>query len=274
MMFNSLLIDAGLQLKDVRLLRHKDPRADRSRTPYELWRYDRPKFEFYQSTQSIENAAKLRGKYWAAFLGTPANETLFVGIYRAENKRLLKKDLPKPHMDGVDKAGSCHLYDLTLEGYLIELIGRLVIDWKKGRSWIQRADRQNKAIIELREVFREPDFPGFLHFIKSLSELNALPKSWITALRATKGVYLLTCPKTKEQYVGSATGENGFWSRWQEYLKTGHGGNVVLKSRKQSDYQVSILEVAGTAALHEDILKMESHWKAKLQTREMGLNGN
>jgi hypothetical protein len=33
---------------------------------------------------------------------------------------------------------------------------------------------------------------------------------------------LLTCPKTKEQYVGSATGEHVFWGRWLNYLDNGH----------------------------------------------------
>ena len=83
---------------------------------------------------------------------------------------------------------------------------------------------------------------------------------------------MLTCPKTKEQYVGSATGDDGFWRRWQDYIQTGHGGNVALKSREPSDYQVSILEVAGTASTTDDILSAERRWMNKLQSREMGLN--
>ena len=43
-MFNSLLENAGIELNNVRLLRHKDQRAEKGRTPYELWRDDRPKF--------------------------------------------------------------------------------------------------------------------------------------------------------------------------------------------------------------------------------------
>jgi hypothetical protein len=85
---------------------------------------------------------------------------------------------------------------------------------------------------------------------------------------------LLTCPKTKEQYVGSATGEEGFWGRWQDYIQSGHGGNVGLKSRAPSDYQVSILEVAGTSATPDEIKTMEGRWQSKLQSREMGLNRN
>jgi len=274
-MFNTLLLEAGIPLADVRLLRHKDRRAAKGRSPYELWRDDRQQFELYQSTQRIENRAKLNASYWASFVGTLSDETLFVGIYSVKNRRLLEQDTPMPHMDGVDKAGSCDMYDLLLDPALSDMVGKLIIDWGPGeRSWIQRADQQNKQIMELRREFKEPDFPGFLTFIEPLSKMDKLPKAWISALRSSKGVYLLTCPKTKEQYVGSATGEDGFWGRWQGYIQTGHGGNVALKSRNPSDYQVSILEVAVTASTADDIMKMETQWKSKLQSREMGLNRN
>jgi hypothetical protein len=85
-------------------------------------------------------------------------------------------------------------------------------------------------------------------------------------------VYLVTCPRTKEQYVGSATGEEGFWGRWQNYLPNMHGGNVALKSRNPSDYQVSILEVAGSGQRREDIQNIEERWKRKLESKRMGLN--
>ena len=72
--------------------------------------------------------------------------------------------------------------------------------------------------------------------------------------------------------MGSATGERGFWQRWQDHVRRGHGGNIALKSRAPSDYQVSILQVAGTEATTDDILAMEQRWMAKLQSKEMGLN--
>jgi len=49
---------------------------------------------------------------------------------------------------------------------------------------------------------------------------------------------------------------------------------AALKSRDPSDYQVSILEVAGTVATPDDIIQMETLWKSKLQSRELGLNKN
>lgn len=272
-MFNTILRESELSLADVRLLRHKDKRAARGRTPYELWRDNRQQFDLYQSTQSVDTRSKLKARYWASFLGTPSDDTLFVGIYSVNDRRLLERDAPKPHMDGIDMAGSCDLYGLTLERALGDLIGKLLIDWGSGeRSWIQRPDRQNKPVTELRTEFKEPGFPGFLNFMKALSELDKLPNGWIAALKSSRGIYLLTCPKTKEQYVGSATGDEGFWGRWQDYVQTGHGHNRALKSRQPSDYQVSILEVAGTASIRDDIIRMEERWKSKLKSKEMGLN--
>jgi hypothetical protein len=273
--FNVLLREAGIPLTDVRLLRHKDQRAQKGRTPYELWRDDRPQFELYQSNQAFKNRSKLNAKFWAAFVGTPDDGTLFVGLYEVKCLGLLKGDMPKPQMEGIDKAGSCDTYKLTKRDDFVAFDGRLLIEWGEGkRSWIQRAHKREKLIAELRTRFKEPEFPGFLDFIEPLSRLPALPPTWVAALRATRGVYLLVCPKTKEQYVGKADGADGFWGRWMIYVQNAHGGNVGLKSRDPSDYQVSILEVAGTAATPADILRMETHWKGKLRSREMGLNKN
>ncbi len=275
-MFNTILREAGLALTEVRLLRHKDTRATRGRSAYELWRDNRPQFELYQSIQRIKNRKKFAAPYWAVFVVNLNDETMFVGVYKASYRGLLKRDTPQPHIEGgIDKAGTCDVYDLTLDDPLHDLIGRLFIDWGPGAlAWVQYPHRHDKPITELRTSFREEEFPGFLNYIQPLSKLEKLPKSWATALKSSRGVYLLACPKTKEQYVGSATGEEGFWGRWQEYVQTGHGGNVALKSREPSDYQVSILEVAGTSATSDDIKLMEGRWQRKLQSKDMGLNRN
>lgn len=274
--FNLLLAEHGIEPRDVVLLRHKDGRADKGRTPYDLWRDDKPAFELYQSIQNIKNRSKLtRPKYWASFVGTPNGQTMFTGLYRIKYIGLNKKDIPWPHTEGIDKVGSCDTYRLTAKPEFANLAGLLFIEWGGGeRSWIQRADRQNKAIKELRSKFEEEVFPGFLNFTSPLSKIESLPAEWISILKANKGIYLLTCPKTKEQYVGKASGTEGFWHRWQNYIRTGHGNNVQLKSRNYSDYQVSILEVAGTAMSEAAVHDMETLWKRKLQSREMGLNRN
>lgn len=275
LLFNTILNQEGINPSEVRLLRHQDHRAEKGRSPYELWRTDIVAFNSYQGHQSFGNRAKLDAKYWAAFIATPNSETLFVGLYAVAFVGENQVNVPHPHMTGVDLAGTCHVYDLALEDRFSDFVGRLVIDWGASeRAWVQRPDRQNKRVLAIREAFREPEFPGFTKFIKQLSQLQSLPIGWIDVLRSSRGVYLLTCPKTREQYVGSATGGNGFYGRWQSYEQNGHGGNIGLKSKDPSDYQVSVLEVAGSSASVDDIIAMESQWKHKLQSREMGLNKN
>ncbi len=61
-----------------------------------------------------------------------------------KNQRLLEQDTPKPQMEGDDEAGSCHVYELTLEPRLSDLIGKLLMDWGPGaRTWIQRPDQEH-----------------------------------------------------------------------------------------------------------------------------------
>ena len=217
----------------------------------------------------------MQAPYWASFIVTPDGETLLAGVYRCTYLGPSTEDRIWPHADGVDPAGSCDVYELALHEHLNDLAGRLIIDWGASeRAWIQRADNQNKAILEIRREFREPDFPGFAQFITQLSHVDRFPVSWRSALSNSRGIDLLTCPRTKEQYVGAAYGEDGFYGRWLAYVHGGHGGDVGLKSRDPSDYQVSILEVAGSSDGVDNILALKALWKRKLQSREMGLNRN
>lgn len=270
-----LLEAAGLPLGSVRLLRHQDNRYPGFPTPYVLWRDHRPRFEAYQETQGFGDGPDLRAPWWASFVGLPGTDTLFVGLYVAELIGPLPADRQHPVTGGIEPAGSCNLYKLTLSPVLQEYVGRLWIEWGKGyRTWIQRGDRKPKPIVELRRTFGEDDFPGFAALILNLFQIESMPASWMAALSATRGIYLLTCPRTREQYVGMASGAGGFLARWREYWTTGHGGNVGLKSRDPSDYQVSILETVGNSATDADLLALEGRWKVKLQSREMGLNRN
>ena len=273
--FNTILDASGIPPQDVRLLRHQDQRAARGRMPYRLWRDDRPAFESYQAHQAIDNRKRFSAPVWASFVGTPDGQTLFVGLYGVLGHKEIDAPWESVSNGEVIPTGGCDVYRLSLREELRDLIGVLYIDWGPGtRSWVQLAKKQNKAVVELRRDLKEPDFPGYAAFISQLSSIEALPATWATALAASRGVYLLTCPRTSEQYVGAATGAEGFLGRWITYARTGHGGNIALKSRDTSDYRVSILEVAGSAATVDEILALEAGWKAKLQSREMGLNRN
>lgn len=276
--FTMLLDAAGLTRRDVRLLRHKDGRYPGFPSLYALWRDQRPRFDAYQETQAFGDEPDLRAPIWASFVGLPGStETLFVGMYEAELVGPLPADRPHPITGKSEPAGSCNLYRLAPLPILASYIGRLWIRWGGGyRQWVQRVDgaRAGKLIVELRRSFSEDAFPGFDALILNLADIETIPAGWQAALTATRGIYLLTCPRTREQYVGMASGAGGFLARWRDYFVTGHGGNVALKSREASDYRVSILETVGSAATDAELMVLEARWKDKLQSREMGLNRN
>jgi hypothetical protein len=275
--FTDLLIKVGCEPAQVRLLRHQT-KAPSGRTPYALWRDRLPAFEEYQCVQTSANRPNLAAPLWASFVVPPSGTTLFVGLYSAERVSMVDSSWIDPLFDrpGTDLTkDGLDRYETRLTDRLADYIGRLSIGWGAGtRSCVQRADRQNKEIVELTRVFREDAFPGYTHFIALVSEVETMPVGWIAALRAARGIYLLSSLKTREQYVGSATGDGGFHARWLNYAADGHGGNIGLKSSDPSDYQVSILEVSGSALSAAEIIAVEQLWKRKLQSREMGLNRN
>ena len=82
-MFNLVLRDAALLPADVALVRHQDNRANRGRTPYDLWLRNDGAFDLYQSHQVAEARKKFTRPYWASFVGTPEGTTLFIGLYAA-----------------------------------------------------------------------------------------------------------------------------------------------------------------------------------------------
>lgn len=279
--FNMLLRDEGIDPSYVRLLRHQTGKV-LGRTPYTLWRDEVGAFQRYQSTQNPRRRTRLNAPYWAAFVAPPSGGTLFVGLYEIS----LVGDVPVGQIDpltlqevGAETGpGPYDQYDCRPMDELSDCVGRLFINWGDSpsayRAWIQRAERREKEIVELTRAFQEEAFPGFTKFIRPLSEVEAMPISWKEVLTASRGVYLLACPKTREHYVGSACGEGGFLARWRNYVANNHGGNVGLQSRDPSDLQVSILEAAGSASSVEEILALEASWKAKLHSRTIGLNRN
>ena len=270
--FNAILDDYGVDPREVRLLRHQTG-AHRGRSLFAFWRDDPDAFLIYQGIQTAQNRSRLASPYWASFVVTPARSVMFVGLYEVERVGSCPPGMFDPFngmvVEGLD------LYSQKLVGVSNEDVGRVFIEWGAAtRTWPQLAANQPKAIVEITRSFQEEAFPGYANFIGNLSTVEALPISWLSALGAVRGVYLLTCPRTKEQYVGSAYGDDGFLGRWLAYVRDGHGGNVGLKSRDPSDYQVSILEVSGSSATMEEIIATEQLWKAKLQSREIGLNRN
>ena len=267
---NDLLHLEDIDPASVKLARHQDRRI-KAASLYTVWRSDQPRFEAYQKIQHrpvFDDA-----KWIASFVVTPADETLFVGLFAVGAKGIVPQGTKDP-VGGHDVSG-LNLYDLAAAKPLSAYIGKLVIDWGLGyRSWVQWAAKQNKVVIELRKQRQEPPFPGLLDFRENLSALPKLPQSWRSVLASVSGVYLLVHPTSGKQYVGSAHGGEGFWGRWMDYVASGHGGNKRMADIPAADYQVSILEITSPLAGTEELFRLENRWKEKLRTREFGLTGN
>jgi hypothetical protein len=155
--FNDLLSDGDISPSDVRLLKHHTERRGRL-TPYELWR-DRPSdFEQgYQRTQDPEARTHFGSKYWASFVCPERGETLFVGLFRISNRRPVPQDWRDPisgERPGVEKNRTYDLYDCQPVNALARFRGNLRIEWGESREWRQRADLQNKIVLQFAE--RDP----------------------------------------------------------------------------------------------------------------------
>jgi len=211
------------------------------------------------------------GDLLATFVVTPANDTLFVGLFRVEGIRIAPPGTTDPVVQE-DREG-LHLYDIQPDERMTEYAGHLIIDWGKGfLAWVQRAHLHDKPVVEIRAEIKEEVFPGFTRFCCDIDEIETIPLSWKEVLKHVRGVYLLVCKETGKQYVGSAKGEESLWGRFSEYARTGHGGNVELKRLGPKHLQATVLEVVNSDT--QEIEQIEAAWKKKLLSREFGLNKN
>ena len=266
--FNAMLRHEGIDPKSVRLVRHQDNRSSVNCTPYNLWRARDGRLETYQRIQRRKPFTV--GDVLATFVVTPAKDTLFVGLYHVDGMGIAPAGTVDP-VALADREGM-NLYDISQDDRLSDYAGHLIVDWGKGfLAWVQRADKHDKGVLEIRKEIREDPFPGFANFCWDIDQIAAVPLRWQEVLRSVKGVYLLVCKETGKQYVGSAKGDESLWGRFLDYARTGHGGNVELKRRGSKGYQVTVLEVVNSDT---GIERTEEAWKKKLITRQFGLNKN
>ena len=203
---------------------------------------------------------------------------LFSGVYEVLGVR----DGNRHNPDG-------YQYDTREVRGLEHLTGRAIIQFdKKFRASYLRGPKyadQMLMIGLLEQRMTVGEFPGFNAVLLSHAKLKTVVRedidSWRAALGNVAGVYIITDNSTGKQYVGSAYGGDGIWSRWNAYAKNGHGGNAELRSllhekgsAHADNFQYSILEVCDLNASDDFIIGRESHWKTVLRTREYGLNSN
>lgn len=138
-----------------------------------------------------------------------------------------------------------------------------------------KAARYNAKVLEIKRAPDQEQFPTLMKFRKRVSDLPNIPPSWQDPLKEAKGIYLLTFASDGQQYVGSASGDEGFWQRWSDYVRTGNGGNRVLIREKRdarTGATVSILEVTGSALTRQEIIDREMNWQIKLGSRAKRLD--
>lgn len=268
--FNDMLDRVGISPVETRLVRHQGYRGATGKSPADLWRAGDGSFEQYLEYQSDPVFGD--AQYLAVFLPGPSGTALFVGLYRILDKDMVTDPSWTCPVNGHSVIDH-HWYQTEKVDAMDRYIEKLVIDWGGApRRWVQYAYRQNKAILEIRQVAAEDPYPGHIHFISTIGALMEVPSTWKSNLQNAKGVYLLVSKKNGKQYVGSAVGAEGFWGRWMEYARDGHGGNLGMQDTADGDYQVSILEVAASSATEQDIVRLEHLWMKKLMSTETGLN--
>lgn len=171
----------------------------------------------------------------------------------------------------------------VLEQYR-KYFGRVIVKYK---NTSQTLIRNAHTIINdceihqiLPDIFDNDLFPGYENVNISWKELIRVidKESWKTALQNQKAVYLITDISNGKKYVGSAYAENMLLNRWQNYIKSRHGGNVQLKllskEHIENNFRYSILDIFKSTTDDNVILSRESWWKDTLLTRKFGYNSN
>jgi len=244
------------------------PSSDEVDPLHEFWKNN---FEEWQSWQSKKNFER---KFILSLIAYGPNEWLFAGIYQSINVKVRDEN---------------YYYKTRLTDQAKSLVGRLIISFKREFRQSYPYLENIVKLLVVSEVLKTPSsirrFPGFKNVSIPFDLLQLIVQnnetSWRTALENVRGIYLITDMNNGKLYVGKASGEYALWSRWEQYINSGHGGNTDLKKLikvKGYDYakkyfQFTLLEVTEFNT-EESIDKRENYWKEVLKSREFGYNKN
>jgi len=241
---------------------------DKKKPLYELYKNN---FKSWQENQKQKNFER---DYILSLIFYNTGEWIFGGIFERR---------------GVEKVGDRYIYDTELLDIRKDLIGRLIIQYRKkfrqSYPYLEKYFDDLEVLQILKKSYTVEPFSGYENVLIDFNLLKTIIKeeesSWKTALSSIKGVYIIIDKSNGKLYVGSAYGNDAFWNRWSLYAENGHGGNKELKriiTEKGMDYasnfQFSILEVRSNITDDEEIIMREAHWKNILKSREFGYNEN
>lgn len=290
---NDLLVRGGVDPQSAIVLRNRPYERDLAGAmPWII--SEKPQlFNSYQSSHGPRlEASMLKARHLVSFLGLAPGSAHFVGIYEIGRSRKLTHaqfwripdhiTLAKHGMLGFTREKAAtrkHIrwFDLSRTELLRHWKGRLVVGWPPPeRSWWRRADRNVfpvEAILE--ESAFEASMPQWDEITVPWASLSILPSKQRAALSQWRGIYYIFDESSGKGYVGSASGAENILGRWLSYAKSGHGGNKLLKGRDSAKLLFSILQRVSPDHPSEDVVRLESTWKARLHTRApYGLNEN
>lgn len=269
--------------KRVRLIRHKDKRVEKiidekkyKNSLYDLYLNYHDAFLCYQSEQLIKHIKDV--DYIVSFVGEENVSSRFVGVFK--NNGILK------YLDDYN-GEKCAKFDFVeLEGFDL-LKERVIIDWKNPVKWLQNYSNQ-MPVIRIDRGLQEHNIPIFTRFEDVILDYNQLRRiietnnpEWKAKLESCNAIYLILDKNTGKQYVGSTYNKKGIWGRWEEYARTGHGGDKDLIHLLENDnayakkhFQWCILETFPLNILDEQAIDRESLYKRKFGTCEFGYNNN
>lgn len=181
-------------------------------------------------------------------------------------------------------------YEIELSELFSNMIGRLKIYFpytSRTRNLNFERHFQKMSVHEiLPKVYEGEEFRGFENIRMSFNELQIIFQKqrldWKTALQSVSGIYLIVDKSNGKKYVGSAHGSGGIWSRWAQYISSGHGENKELKGlihnngieHARKNFQFSLLEYMPASVSNDVIGRRESYWKKVLLSNEFGYNSN
>ena len=298
MELNDLFALKGIDPRNVIALRHR-PTAQLLQAALPVWAEEKPNlFNLHQQTQGPALQKAMSGLvgngFVASFIGQNPGKATFVGLYEIAGSRPMDRksywDIPEHHelkahgsfnFGSDDPRESIEFFDLVQTDFYQSWRGKLIVDWPPPeRSWWRRSERNAMPISAiLEESAFVSTLPSWDAVNLSWRQLSGLPTSWRIALSQWRGIYFIHDVSDGKGYVGSASGEENLFGRWNSYAAGGnadraHGGNKLLKGRDPENFRFYILELLSPSS-KEDVGRIESSWKVRLHTRAPhGLNEN
>lgn len=274
---------AGLDItKRIKLVRHKDSRdaiTINGKTvvgdPYDWYLNDRETFIAYQSEQHKDIFKDV--DYVVSFIGEDGTLARMVGVYR-----ILGRDTERENLTD----GGKYCYKMVEVDGFDELNERVIVDWgDSARTFHQWLDKNDKIIVAVERKGFDWVCPDYEEISLTYGELSHVINegldAWKRKLTVVNGIYAISDRKTGRLYVGSTYNRDGIWGRWEDYARTGHGGDVILANliAEAPDYAKdnfvwSILQTLPLNVSDIEAIRLETLWKNKLGRSVCLLNRN